>query len=491
MSSKPIESLLAIEGRVTRGWSIAVRLVSFFTVAAAVLLLVMMAAAYWVVVRHVDHDNDRYLTDKIAAIQADMAVDTGSGALNRQLGIIKAADKTYAVRVIDPSGKVVAQSPKMDRILPISAFPRNLSERGQRPSTVLYYASRNRVFALTTATAQVGNQRYLIQLAQDRTHDESFARRYAALFAAMVCCAVATCAGIAILLTRRSLRPLKELADSIERTGVSHLHERLPVGDWPEELQPLAVAFNKMLGRLEDSFTRLSHFSADLAHELRTPIAILRGEAEGILTRPRSSDEYREVIESGLEELQRLSAMIDNLLFLARAETTGSFKLTRFDGRMALENIREFYEAVAQEKGVGIECHGEGDIYAEPMLFRRALINLLTNALRFTPTGGNISVSLSRHNGTAEVTVADTGSGIATQHVPHVFDRFFRGDATRHSEGTGLGLSIVKSIMEIHKGEVKVESEVGRGTVITLRFPEGDGSQPQAERVTARTPQPA
>ena len=175
-----------------------------------------------------------------------------------------------------------------------------------------------------------------------------------------------------------------------------------------------------------------------------------------------------------MEELERLSGMIDNLLFLARAETTGSFTLSYFDGRLALEKIREFYEAVAQDQGVEIECRGEGEIYAEPVLFRRALINLITNALRFTPEGGRITVSLERRDGRSEVSVADTGRGISSQHVPNVFNRFYRGDAPRSAQGTGLGLSIVKSIMQIHHGSVEVQSELGQGTVIVLNFPDGE-----------------
>jgi two-component system heavy metal sensor histidine kinase CusS len=345
--------------------------------------------------------------------------------------------------------------------------------RGERPRPLKYHARNGKIFALVTAVADLPSQRLTLQLAQERTHDDAFAMRYAALLAAMVGSAIATCAGIAVLVTRRSLRPLRTLADSIERTGATNLRERVRIAEWPEELKPLALAFNKMLGRLEDSFTRLSQFSADLAHELRTPIAILLGEAEGVLTRPRSADEYREVIESSLEELQRLSGMIDNLLFLARAQTTGSFhNLTHFDGRAALEKIREFYEAVAQEKGVEIECRGESEIYAEPVLFRRALINLITNALRFTPHGGKITVSLQRRNAGSEIVVSDTGCGISSQHLPNIFDRFFRGDAPRSAEGTGLGLSIVKSIMDIHHGSVRVDSEIGRGTTVSLSFPD-------------------
>jgi two-component system heavy metal sensor histidine kinase CusS len=338
MSSKPIDFPQAQKtflGR--RSWSIAFRLVLLFTVAAAFLLLAAMAASFFTVMRHVDHDNDRYLTDKLAALRADIAADAGPASLARELNIIQTADKAYAIRVLDSAGHVVAESPKMDRVLPAAVFPKSLSLGGQRPTTEIYHARNRETFALVTSITSVGGQYLTLQLAQERTHDKQFANHYAVLLTGMLGCAVLTCAGVALLVTRRSLRPLKHLAESVERIGATHLDERVPVAGWPDELQPLAIGFNKMLGRLEDSFTRLSQFSADLAHELRTPIAILRGEAEGALTKPRTSDQYREVIESGLEELQRLSGMIDNLLFLARAATTGSFNRSYIDGREALK----------------------------------------------------------------------------------------------------------------------------------------------------------
>ncbi|MBA3544796.1 MAG: heavy metal sensor histidine kinase [Chthoniobacterales bacterium] len=477
MSSKPIESILSLGGTDSRRpWSIVLRLALLFTVAAAIMLLFAMAAAYWVVVQHVDHDNDRYLTDKLAAIRAGITADAGPDSLNTELNIIRAADKAYAVRVIDAAGRIVAESPRMRRSLPVEIFPKELSVPGKRPGTATFHAQNGKTFGLVTAAADVGGRILTLQLAQERTHDNRFRARYAGLLTGMIGCAVMTCAGIAFLVARRGLRPLKHLAESIERTGATRLHERVPVAGWPEELQPLALAFNKMLTRLEDSFTRLSQFSADLAHELRTPIAILRGEAEGALTKPRSPDQYREVIGSSLEELQRLSGMIDNLLFLARAETIASLDCSRFDGRAAIEKISEFYEAVAQEQGVSIQCRGAGEIFAEPGLFRRALINLITNALRFTPSGGSVVVSLERRNGGSDISVADTGCGIPSEHVPNVFNRFFRGDAPRYHAGTGLGLAIVKSIMQIHNGTVSVTSDVGHGTVITLVFPDQFGT---------------
>jgi two-component system heavy metal sensor histidine kinase CusS len=431
-----------------------------------------MLASYWVVIQHVNQDNDRYLMDKLVALRADMAADSGPQSLSQELTIIHVADKAYAVRVLDSAGNIVAESPEMPQVLPVEIFPKTLSILGQRPVTGIYHAANRKTFALVTAIANLGSQRLTIQLAQERTRDEVFIAHYAALLTGMLGCGVLTCVGVAILVTRRTLRPLKRLTESIERVGATRLEERVPVRGWPNELQPLALGFNKMLGRLEDSFARLSQFSADLAHELRTPIAILRGEAEGALTKPRTPEQYREVIESSLEEMQRVSAMTDNLLFLARAETIGSIKRQFFDGRATIEKVREFYELLSQEQGVELNSEGEGQVYAEPVLFRRALVNLITNALRFTPSGGRITVSLQHGDGASEIAVADTGCGISSQHLPNVFDRFFRGDAPRSSQGSGLGLSIVKSIMHIHNGNVSVRSDVGRGTVVTLRFPD-------------------
>jgi len=472
MFSRPTESVLRPgTSPLAQTWSIALQFVLIFTIAAGALVLFTMLASYWFAIQRVNNDKDRDLADKLATIRADLAADSGPQSLSQELKIIHVAAKIYAVRVLDSAGNIVAESPEMPQVLPVEIFPKTLSVSGQRPVPVIYHAANHETFALVTAMADLGDERLTLQLAQNRTRDERFAGRYAALISVILGCVVLTCSGVAILVSRRTLRPLRRLSESIERTGATHLGERVPMGGWPHELQPLALGFNKMLGRLEDSFMRLSQFSADLAHELRTPIAILRGEAEGALTKPRTLEQYREVLESSLEEMQRLSAMIDNLLFLARAETIGSIKRQFFDGGAAIEQVCEFYEALSQDQGVELSTEGEAQVYAEPVLFRRALVNLITNALRFTPSGGRVTVLLQPGDGGSEITVTDTGCGISAQHLPNVFDRFFRGDAPRSSQGSGLGLSIVKSIMQVHDGNVSVQSDVGRGTVVALRFP--------------------
>jgi two-component system heavy metal sensor histidine kinase CusS len=165
---------------------------------------------------------------------------------------------------------------------------------------------------------------------------------------------------------------------------------------------------------------------------------------------------------------------VDNLLFLARAEAAEeNVQRTSFDGRAAIEKISAFYAAMAEEQGVTLTCAGEGEVRADPMLFGRAVSNLVENALRFTPAGGTILVSIVRRAAQSEISVEDTGSGIAGENLSRVFNRFFRADSSRSSHGSGLGLALVKSIAELHGGSAKIESEVGRGTTVTLIFPNG------------------
>jgi two-component system heavy metal sensor histidine kinase CusS len=197
------------------------------------------------------------------------------------------------------------------------------------------------------------------------------------------------------------------------------------------------------------------------------------GETQVALTRERSSEEYRSTIESTAAECERLSGIIDNLLFLARAESAEQeIERSLFNGRAALEKIASFYQTAAEDRHVNIECSGEGQIFADPALFNRAVGNLIDNALRFTTDGGNIHISIGARDGRIEVFVRDSGSGIAPEHLPRVFDRFYRGDPSRSSGGTGLGLALVKSIVDLHGGSVAIEGAVGRGTTVTVIFPD-------------------
>jgi len=460
MSSRPAEPR-----------SIASQLVVLFTLAAAFLLCCGLGALYWIVVNHAFEEDNEVLADKVAAIRADLSTPGGVNIVTEELRNIRAGERAaYWVRVLDLSDRILAETPGMSALLPPAVFPAASPKSvSQNPKD---FRANNRLFSLVTNAHHTAGGSFIIQVAQDRTADDQFMKQFAALLAAVLALGVAASAIISFTVTNRGLRPLGEMTRALKRVGPKQVHQQVsPVG-WPRELQPLAAAFDDMLHRLEDSFVRLSQFSADIAHELRTPIANIRGEAEVALTRPRSPEEYREVIESTIAECQHLGHIVDNLLFLARTEAAeGHLQRTTFEGRTAAEKIAAFHELIAEEQKLAIRCQGEAKFFADEMLFSRALNNLVENAIRHTPPGGSIEISIANRGSHAEVSVKDTGAGIAAEHLPRVFDRFYQADSARSSDGVGLGLALVKSIMDLHGGSAQIESEPGHGTTVTLSFP--------------------
>jgi two-component system heavy metal sensor histidine kinase CusS len=457
-----------MSSRRTEPRSIASQLVLLFTPAAALLLFVGLGVLYWIIIRHAYAEDRAVLMDKVAAVKAGLKSPGGVAILRQQLRAGQGGERaSYWVRVLNPAGEVVAETTGMDRLLPVGLFA--TAAATMEPKDI---QAGGKLFSLVSVRAGANGESYLIQVAQDRTVDEQFEKQFGLLVAVVLACGILASVLIAITVAKRSLRPLEAMTRSLKRVGPTRLDERVPPADWPRELQPVAVAFDEMLDRLQDSFTRLSQFSADIAHELRTPIANIRGEAEVALTRARSPNEYQAVIESSVAECARLSGIIDNLLFLARAEAAESkVHRSRFDGRAAIDRIAAYNEAIAEERRLTIACAGEGEVDADPVLFGRAVSNLVDNAVRFTPEGGRIEIALRTDPSGAEIRVSDSGCGIAAQHLPRVFDRFYQVDASRSSEGTGLGLALVKSIAELHGGSVSVESELGEGTTVQLRFP--------------------
>jgi len=451
--------------------AIASQLILLFTVAMAILLATGLGIFYAIVVRHAFAEDNAILADKISAVSADLR-ESGANVFAEELQDRHATEhSTYWIRMLDSAGRTYAETPGMERLLAPQMFP-----SAQQPELALRglksYRVGSKLFSLVAQTEQAGGQTYTLQVAQDRSSDERVQRQFALLFIIVLASTVVASGLIAVSVTKHGLRPLRQMTESVARVGPTHLNERLAPADWPRELQPLASAFDEMLKRLDDSFTRLSQFSADLAHELRTPIANIMGEAQVALTRDRTAAEYREIIESAIAECERLSRIVDNLLFVARVDAAREpIERKRFDARTAIEKIATFYEAIADEHHITISCVGDGEIYADADLFERALANLLDNALRFTPENGSIQIALSERGTQFEVAVSDNGCGIAPEHLPRVFDRFYRAESSRGSDGAGLGLALVKSIVELHGGSATIHSEVGLGTTVTLTFP--------------------
>ena len=460
----------------SRPRSIASQLVLLFTLAAALLLFCGLGAFYLIVVQHAFAEDNEFLADRLSSLERELS---RSGGLDRLPATLRGARENevdvYWVRVIHPSGKIIAETPQMSVLLPPSVFPS--PTLAPSPFNPKNYQIDGKLFSLVATSEETDGQLYLLQVAQDRSSDEQFATQFALVLAGALLPGIVVSTMIAIAVTKRGLRPLQQLTQSLERIDPSHLNERLSKATWPRELQPVATAFDEMLARLEDSFTHLSQFSADLAHELRTPISNIRGEAEVTLTRPRTSEDYRNVIESITGECERLSGIVENLLFLARAEATDrQIQKDIFPVRPVIEKIASYYRTIAEERGISITNEGDGDVYADPLLFDRALSNLLDNALRFTPDRGKITIRSRSRNDRTELAVEDTGCGIAPHHLSRIFDRFYRVDSSRSSKGTGLGLALVKSITDLHGGSATATSELNRGTTITLTFPAQDSS---------------
>ncbi len=450
--------------------SIAAQLILLFTLASAVLFGCALGGFYWLVIRHAFSEDNAVLGDKLRALQTELREPGGLKTVDQELnsGRRRTEPAVYWVRILDQNSQVVGETSGMKKLVPIAAFP-----AAQTSSTKpLDYRVGDRLFSLASVQEPVDGTTYTVQLAQDRSEDDQFRRTFGLLLILTLVVGTFAFAAIATTVTREGLRPLREMTHLVGRVGPRHLNERLSRRTWPREIQPLAVAFDDMLARLEEGFVRLSQFSADLAHELRTPVANLLGEAQVALTRERPSNEYREIIESSVAECEHLSELIDNLLFLARADAAeGHIQRTLFDAGGAVAKIMAIYESVIEEKQLKTNLEGAGQVYADPILFERAVNNLIDNAVRYTQPGGSIDIVIDSNAGATRITVTDNGCGIAAEHRTHVFDRFYRADRSRNSEGVGLGLSLVKSIIDLHGGMVTIESEPGRGTKVTLDFP--------------------
>ena len=276
------------------------------------------------------------------------------------------------------------------------------------------------------------------------------------------------------------LQPLRRIDATASAITADRLTERLDLSRAPDEVLRLGASFNAMLARLGDSFRRLSEFSSDLAHELRTPINNLLGATHVALSRPRTPCEYQEVLESNAEELERLRRMTEDMLFLAKADDRETrLDWQTFAARDEIDKVAEYFAVVADEKAVTVDVEGDAPLHADRRLVQRALNNLFANAVRHAPSNTPVRVRIATEiDGGVSIAVANAGPGIAAEHLPRVFDRFYRTDPSRpdSAESSGLGLAIVQSIMRMHGGRATAASEPGGLTSFTLHFRGAQGA---------------
>jgi heavy metal sensor kinase len=278
------------------------------------------------------------------------------------------------------------------------------------------------------------------------------------------------------VLARQALAPVDRIVHTAEQITATKLDQRIEVANIDDEIGRLARTLNGMISRLERSFEEIRRFTADAAHELRTPIAVLRTAAEVSLRLPREPEQYRAVLEEQLEELERLSRLAERLLFLCRGDA-GLVPMARerVDLCEVVEAVAEHMRVVAEERDVTLQAEGAAccAVQGDKDQLRRLVFNLVDNAIKFTPAKGTVRIGVARADSEARIAVADSGIGIPPEHLPHVFQRFYRVDQAHRSEvdGTGLGLAIARSIAEAHGGSIAMESTVGVGTRVVLTLP--------------------
>lgn len=447
-------------------WSIARRLAVWYAAAAFALVLAGTSYLYFSLIRHFDREDDHFLEEKVQEIRNVIANRPGDRAALELEVRVSTTDRFFIRAVRKGASPEVIETPGMDHILPSSVFPME--------ATADFKTVDGRPFRLRTwrdpATGTV------IEVAMNRAYDgefvEEFREQVAYVLGTSLVAALAGGYGIA----RRGMRPIEDVTGTARRIRPAHLDERIASTGLPAEVRDLAETFNRMLDRLEDSFNRLSRFSADIAHEIRTPVNVLRGELEVALGRPRSSEEYGEVLASCLEECGRLTRIIDSLLFLARAEDPKTeLAAAAVDADDVLRTVAELYEAAAAEAGIRVAIEAEAGIviHGDRNLLQQAIGNLVGNAVSHTPHGGCVTLFAKRTEGVILLGVRDTGPGVPAEHLPHLFERFYRADAARDSASgrVGLGLAIVKGIAELHRGTAEAACPPESGLLVQLRLP--------------------
>jgi two-component system heavy metal sensor histidine kinase CusS len=483
-----------------RSWSIVVRLSAAYALITIALLSLFGAFLYWSLKGSLEVGARNTLADKISVMRDILSErPNDQEALEEEVQWESTARRqsVYYSRLVQENGALVIQSAgALSLIPPLSACPPPAPEDRPIGETQEFYPAPGKTLLVSSAYATASGagkpaanqpRRFIYTVALDVTTERNILNDYRNKLLLVLVAGSVVSAVAGTYVARSGIRPIQEISAAAHRITANVLAERVGSTAWPRELASLATEFDAMLQRLEDSFRRLSQFSADIAHELRTPINNLMLEAEVALRRERSSEEYARVIASSLEEYHRLAELIDSLLFLARAENADlSLHKTWFHVTDELGQLLSYHELQATELEVKLSLFGDAQLFADSTLFRRAISNVVTNALKHTPPGGSVSVEIYPQGDIVKILVKDDGTGIPAEHLPRLFDRFYRVDASRTTSvaGTGLGLAIVKSIMDLHGGSVTIQSELGKGTVVTFEFPSPPGVKSGAGNTT-------
>jgi two-component system heavy metal sensor histidine kinase CusS len=455
--------------------SLTLRLTLLFGAIATVVLLCFGWVIDRAIEKHFDSEDIKELNDIAKAVQQSVSTVQSKDDLIRitqRFDDFLVGHHGALLHITDAAGKSLYASPGQD----FSSMPRPAEDKLSQDLVWLWSdANHNyRVIInyiegkLPTLTSP-----YSVIIAVDTDSHLHFLKEFHRTLWLMVFCGITIMGLMGWIAVRQGHRPLHLIVEQISQISAHELNTRLSPESVPAELTELAASFNDLLQRLEEAFTRLSHFSDDIAHELRTPVTNLMTQTQVALSQARSTGEYQEILYSNMEEYERMAQMIGDMLFLAKADNgQNSLNTVDVDIESEIRNLFDYYEAWAEECQVSLTYEGTAHVQGDRLMLRRALSNLLSNAIHHTPKGCCVNVQLS-HTGTGVlINVQNPGVPVPAKHLSRLFDRFYRIDPSRQhkGEGAGLGLAIVKSIVDAHGGNVVATSDEA-GTQFRIRLP--------------------
>lgn len=455
--------------------SLGTRLTLLLSGAASLALAALGLVTLWALDGHFQaqdrgtlHSHFQQARGLLAQVQDDATREALPGRF--QAAFASHAD--LAVRVQQADGRVLFEQNTV-------AIPPQMTRQPARahPVTTTKWRDGERAWrgsAMTMPSSVAGAAPLTVAMALDTHHHDTFIANFRRALLGYVLLTAIGCALLAWWAVRRGLRPLGIMRAKATRIGGGDLDERMPVDEGPAELAGLAAALNSMLQRLQADFDRLTAFSSDIAHELRTPLSNLLMQTHVVLSQPRSGAEYRDVLASNAEELERLSRTVADMLLLAKADH-GQLLPSREPVALddAVRALFDFHEALAEDRGVALHLTGAATVPGDRLMLRRAIHNLLSNALRHTPRGGVITVRIDQPPGQARLTVRNDGMPIAPEVLARLFERFYRAEQDRShadGEGSGLGLAITQAIVRAHAGSVRAFSDRS-GNILEIVLP--------------------
>ena len=457
-----------------------VRLTLWYGSALAMVLLVFSVVLYAIIARNLRDDVDQSL-EETATTAVRSLEERGflplldEDELLSQFPELARIDKFF--QIFSPSGTITIRSPNIKQHeVPLSRVALEKTFNGQTVLESAKYPNEPQLRLISVPINYRGRLLYIVQVGTSMESIEDTLHRFLIVLIVAVPVALAVSLAAGWFLAGRALRPVDAITLAAQRIAAGDLSQRLTMPTAADEIGRLAGTFNNMIGRLDASFRQIRQFTSDASHELRTPLTVMKGETELVLRRPRPVEDYHTVLESNLEEIDRMTRIVEELLFLSRADM-GEVKMESKPVALEalVEDIHRQATLLGQDRHIDVVLGTirPASVQGDELRLRELLLNLVENAVKYSYPNGKVEISLVTNGQQAIVSVTDQGIGIAPEDRPKIFNRFYRTDDARShtKKGTGLGLAICAWIVEVHKGRINVDSKVGQGSAFTVTLP--------------------